>query len=256
MVILAMDDEILALKSIIKSISKEEPKAEVYGFRDADEAYAFLNTTKVDVAFLDIQMRGVSGIDVAKYIKSKYPRANIVFTTGFSEYQQEAFQMRASGYVLKPISNEKIRLELDNLRFPIEKVSEKRVRFQVFGNFEVYLDGQALKFKYDKTKEMLAYLVDRKGAMCSRRELMAVLWEDDTHTSYFSNIRADLLNTLKEKGISNIINKQRGHIGIVAEEVDCDFFDWLKGTPSGINAYRGEYMSQYSWGEFSKSMFI
>ncbi len=255
MIILAVDDENLALKSIMKSIKLVEPDADIHGFRDSEEAFAFLENTQIDVAFLDIQMRGVNGIDVAKRIKMKYPRANIIFTTGYTEYQQEAFQMHASGYVLKPISADKIRAELDNLRYPIEYLDEKRVRFQTFGNFEVYFNGRPLRFKYDKTKEMLAYLVDRKGAMCSSGELMAVLWEDDSHMSYFSNIRADLINTLKDNGIVHILSRQRGRLGIIIEEVECDLFDWMRGLPCGLNAYRGEYMSQYSWGEYARSLF-
>ncbi|MGL4282475.1 hypothetical protein [Eubacterium aggregans] len=38
-------------------------------------------------------------------------------------------------------------------------------------------------------------------------------------------------------------------MGIIVEQIQCDYYDWLAGKASGINAYRGEYMSQYSWGE-------
>jgi len=98
-----------------------------------------------------------------------------------------------------------------------------------------------------KTKEMLAWLTNRRGALCSNNELMAVLWEDDIKESYFRNIRADLLNTLPEE----LFVRQRGKVALRTELVSCDYYDWIKGIPEAINAYNGEYMAQYSWGEWS-----
>ena len=81
----------------------------------------------------------------------------------------EALDMHASGYILKPITAQKIRKELENLRFPVKPERRNRVYFQTFGNFEVFIDEQPVKFKYDLTKEMLAYLVDRKGGIMHQR---------------------------------------------------------------------------------------
>ena len=57
-----------------------------------------------------------------------------------------------------------------------QPMKKNKVRFQTFGNFEVFIDGQPVKFKYNMTKEMLAYLVDRNRALCTNNEIMAVLW--------------------------------------------------------------------------------
>ena len=67
--------------------------------------------------------------------------------------------------------------ELYDLRRPIPK--RNRLRAQTFGNFEAYIDGKPIAFKYSKTKELLAYLIDRKGALCTSAELQAVIFEDD-----------------------------------------------------------------------------
>lgn len=80
----------------------------------------------------------------------------------------------------------------------------KRVRMQTFGNFEVYVDGKPLEFKYSRTKEMLAYLVDRQGALCTMAEIQAVLFEDEMgHESYIKSLRRDLQVTLDEAGCGN-----------------------------------------------------
>jgi two-component SAPR family response regulator len=121
----------------------------------------------------------------------------------------------------------------------------------------VYLDGNPIGFKYSKTKEMLAYLVDRKGALCTNGEIMAILFEDDNgHEAYFRSLRKDLTDILETTGCSEILNQQRGRIGIVPEQVDCDYFNWCSGKRSGGNAFHGEYMTQYSWGEYTNAMLI
>ncbi len=251
MKVLAVDDERIALDGLVAAIKKAEPEAEVYAFRKPLEALAFVKEHPVEVAFLDIQMRGMLGVDVAKQLKLLMPKVNIIFSTGYGEFRDVAFDIHASGYLTKPITPEKVRRELDELRYPVSVKQKHRIRFQTFGNFEAYADGKVFNFRYERTKEMLAYLVDRRGALCSNGELIAALWEDDAHESYLRSLKKDLLDALKEVKCADIINSQRGKIGINVEKVDCDLYDWEKGDLSAINSYRGEYMMQYSWGEFT-----
>ena len=257
MIILCVDDERLALEGMMSSIRKAEPDAEINGFLSPRDAMDYLKEHSIDVAFLDIEMGDISGVDFAKKIKKEYPKANIIFTTGYSSYQGEAFAMHASGYILKPVTKAKVEQELENLRYPVEPVkSGKRVRIHCFGNFEAYIDDAPIKFKYEKTKEMLAVLVDRDGAFCSNGEIMAFLWEDEDHESYLRNIKQDLKNVFEEKGIVDIVISERGKSAINKEAVDCDLYDMQAGDVKAINAYRGEYMEQYTWGELSKGYLL
>ena len=121
----------------------------------------------------------------------------------------------------------------------------------------MYLDGSPINFKYSKTKEMLAYLVDRKGALCTNGEIIAALFEDDDgHDAYFRSLRKDLTDILEAAGCSEAVIQQRGSMGIVPAVVDCDYFNWCSGMRTGINAFHGEYMTQYSWGEYTNAMLI
>lgn len=258
--ILAVDDEKLALEALTLAISKADPDAEIISFRRADEALGYAKENAVDVAFLDIEMRQMSGIELALKLKEVSPRINVVFSTGYAEYRGEAFNLHASGYITKPITADKVSVELENLRYPVEReasgsgVSGKRIYCQTFGNFEVFADGKPLDFKYEKTRELLAYLVDR-GSLCSSNEIMTALWEDDQHGSYLRNLKKDLLETLDSVGCKDVVDNQWGKLGVIPDKIDCDLYEWKKGVPTAINAYRGEYMAQYSWGEFSVGMF-
>ena len=251
--ILALDDEKIALEGLVKSIREAEPTAEVLGFKKASEAMEYFQHNPCDIVFLDIQMRSVNGVTLAKEMKLLHPQVNIIFATGYSDYLEAAFAMHASGYLIKPITTKKVRAELDDLRHPVEPVSGKRVTIYTFGNFEVYVDGKPLLFKYERTKEMLAYLVDRQGAFCSNAEIMSALWEDERRTSYLGNLKKDLLDTLREKNCESIVETGWNKLRIEPEQVECDYFAWMEGSPLGINRYRGEYMSQYSWAEFTNA---
>lgn len=253
MKILAVDDEKIALEGLVHAIKEAEPQAEIYSFRKAGEALDFYRMNACEIAFLDIRMRSMSGVELAKEMKMINPGINIIFATGYGDYREEAFDMHASGYLTKPITPQKIRKELDNLRNPVSREKKKRVQFFTFGNFEVYVDGEPMRFRYDRTKEMLAYLVDRNGAYCTNAEIMAALWEDEKRSSYFGNLRKDLLDAFKEKGCVDVIDAGWGKLRVNRDKVDCDYYDWCKGKIQAINQYMGEYMTQYSWAELTNA---
>lgn len=248
--ILAVDDEVLALEAILDLLKTVAPESEVKGFRRASEALSCIEEWKPDVALLDINMRSITGVELAKKIQEKVPRVNIIFTTGYDEYTKEALDMHASGYLLKPVTEEKLKEELSVLRFTPEKEDKPKLYFRTFGNFEVFYKGEPVRFQYQKTKELVAYLIDQKGTLCSVHQIIAALWEDcDTGAkmSYLNRIRADLLQVLKECGEEDILIRQRGEIGILQDKIHCDYYTWLRGKER--DAYKGEYMSQYSWAE-------
>lgn len=255
MIVIAVDDERYALENLVDSIQRTSPNAQIHRFRYPEDALAFAMENDVDVAFLDVEMVGMNGVELAKRLKLFHPDVNIIFSTGYGHYRDAAFDLHASGYLTKPVTPEKVKKELNDLRRPVRNM--KRIRIRAFGNFEVYLDGNPINFKYNKTKEMLAYLVDRKGALCTNGEIMAILFEDDNgHEAYFRSLRKDLADILDAAGCGEILNQQRGRIGIVPELVDCDYFDWCDGKRSMTNAFHGEYMTQYSWGEYTNAMLL
>lgn len=179
MKIIAVDDEEIALENLESAIHEAKPSAEVAAFDKSSAALAYASENKCEAAFLDINMGGISGIALAKKLKLVNPEINIIFTTGYSEYALEAVGMHASGYILKPITPEKVLYELNDLRFPLSASDCKRLRIQCFGNFDAFMGQKPVTFKYSKAKEMLAYLVDRNGAMCGNNEIISVLWENE-----------------------------------------------------------------------------
>lgn len=246
MKIIAVEDEIIALEGILAILNEAAPGADIHGFRYGEDAIEYCKKENIDVAFLDIQLGEMTGIEVGDKLIEINPKINVIFTTGFGSYRDVAFSMHASGYITKPVTLDKVKRELADLRRPVE--TNKAVRVKTFGNFEVYINNKPVAFKYNKTKELFAYLVDRKGSLCSFREILTVLFEDDDgHENYLKSLRRDLLDVFTQNNLRDVIVSQRGSLAIDPEKLDCDYYDYQDGKPT--EPFMGEYMLQYSWAE-------
>ena len=94
----------------------------------------------------------------------------------------------------------------------------------------------ALAFKRSKSKELLAYLVDRNGATCTNGEMLAVLWEDKPDTaslhSHLRNLIFDLSHTLEDAGVNGLLVRGRSTLALDTSKVDCDYYNFLRGDRS------------------------
>ena len=268
MIILAVDDERIMLKELTTELRQVFPDSEIQGFQDSLKAEQWAielarEGQKIDYTFLDIQMREMSGLELARRLKLLHPGMILVFCTAFTEYAFEAVGMYAKGYLMKPISAEDIVRTLDEMVHDWRKsLSADKQDFYVktFGHFEVFANGQPLIFEREKAKELLAYLIDRYGSSVTTEQIAVVLWEDRpydrTLKNYVSTILGSLRNTLRKVGKEDILIKSRNHLSVDPEKFKCDAYDYEKGDIAAINSFRGEYMVNYSWAEFKTGNYI
>jgi two-component SAPR family response regulator len=250
-----VDDEQYALMGLQSAIEEVLPDDQLSCFNSPKKALEYAKGNIVDAAFLDVEMGGMNGLQLAKRLKDINGKTVIIFVTGFTEYAADAFSLHAGGYIIKPVTAESVAKLIEYLRNPVimPPSPERKLRVQTFGNFEVFADGKPLPFARAKTKELLAYLVNRRGAHCTNNEITAVLWEEKNDTpalqSLFRNLVSDLSQTLNNAGIGDIIIKERGNLAIMPDKISCDLYDFCAGI--NVNSYLGEYMAQYSWAEFT-----
>jgi len=253
MLIYAIDDEKAVLQYTIKALKEYFKEDEILAFSDGDEMLASFENRPADVVFLDIEMPGYSGIELAEKLNRMKADLNLVFVTGYDQYAVEAFDVYASDYMKKPCNIEKIEKAMGKLRYPIKK--EKDIFIKTFGNFDVFRKGVPLPFRSELEKEMLAYLVDRDGALVSRQEMAGILFEDDFSRAkqvHLSKIAERLSHDLSEFGAEKLFISENGY-RVDMTVCDCDMTEWKKGNPR--YQYTGEYMEQYSFAEYRKSAF-
>ena len=247
MIAIAVDDEILMLGALVAAIRASDDISEVSQFSGCDEALDYVKENPVDVAFLDINMRGMGGLDLAEKIVGFCPECKIVFCTGYEEYAIPAFKLHASGYLLKPVSAQDVQAEIDNIKGI--RQGQKPLSVKCFGTFEVYARGEKLTFKRSKTKELFAFLVDRNGAGVTVAEIGVALWDNDKeqkNQNYIHQLFRDLRQALEVVGVEEIFERNNYFYSINPDKLDCDYYAYLK---TGKPEFRGEYMSQYSWAE-------
>ena len=213
MKILVVDDGQLAINSLIRILCRVAPDCDYISAMTTEDALSWMRQGPMDAAFLNLEMPGMNGLALTRMIQKLQPRCNIIVVTEHPEYALEALQ--------------------------------------------IFVSGRALAFKRSKSKELLAYLVDRNGATCTNGEMRAVLWEDKPDTaslhSHLRNLIFDLSHTLEDAGVTGLLIRGRSTLALDTSKVDCDYYNFLRGSRSATNSYRGEYMTQYSWAEVTRS---
>ena len=245
---IAVDDEIYMLETLEEAVRASSDIESVETFSSCSSALAYATENPIDVAFLDINMRGIGGLGLAEKLMELQPRCKIIFCTGYGEYAVSAFQLHASGYLMKPITPEAVQKEIDHIKGI--RATEKLLTIKCFGNFEALHGGEVLPFKRKKAKELLAVLVDRNGAGMTAKQICAILFPDDTddtkNAAYLRQLILDLKNTLKMVDAEEVFKHDTPYYRIDTNLIKCDYISFLE---TGKPKFLGEYMTQYSWAE-------
>ena len=250
---ITVDDEIYMLETLQEAVSASSDIEQVEAFSSCSAALAYATENPIDIAFLDINMRGIGGLGLAEKLLALQPHCKIVFCTGYEEYAVSAFQLHVSGYLMKPITPEAVQKEIDHIKGV--KATEKLLTIQCFGNFEVFHNGQILPFKRKKAKELLAVLIDRNGAGMTAKQICATLFPNDTddtkNAAYLRQLVLDLKHTLKAVQAEEVLQHDTPYYRIDTNLVKCDYLSFLE---TGKPRFYGEYMTQYSWAEATCAM--
>ena len=247
MIAIAVDDERPMLEQLSQAVKASPDVFSVSEFTACTEALEWAEKNPVDIAFLDISMRGMGGMALSEKLLKLRPQCKIIFCTGYSEYAVDAFQMHVSGYLMKPITAEAVQREIDYIKG--EKKLEKKLVIQCFGNFEVFSNGKPLTFRRSKARELLAFLIDRRGSGVTARQVCTRLWEegdDARKMNYFYQLVDDLRYSLRNADAESVLVKNGNNYAVDVKQLDCDYLKYLR---TGKPEFCGEYMSQYSWAE-------
>ncbi len=141
------DDETYQVKVnnlYLKEIaSKKKYDFECYGFRTGKQLKSYMLSNVLDIVFLDIDLGDENGIEIAAWIAKNYPDTMIVFVTGHREFAEEAFEVEAIGYLVKPYDIKKMEKVLDKAMLLLEKKAVEE------SSTEIVITDENVKKKLD-----------------------------------------------------------------------------------------------------------
>ena len=248
---ICVDDEAHALKRAVSCCQKLRLLDEVRGFTQAGDALAWTAENPVDLALLDINMPDMNGLELAERLKRINPRLPVIFITASGQFALDAYSVHPTSYLLKPFDPARLAKEVEYALSIRVVGNPAHIAVQTFGHFEILVDGRTLDFRRSKSKELLAYLVDRRGAGVTRQDAFAALWEDRVYDVSMQKqmdvVIRSLRDTLQKNGIGDLLELKHRNLRILPERIDCDVYRFLEGDGEALNSYFGEYMSQYAW---------
>lgn len=255
---ICVDDEPLAVEYTAGQCMRLPEIEEAKGFTDAKLALDWISGHPVGLAILDINMPEIDGITLAARIKEKHPQTAVLFLTAYRQYAFDAYSVHPAGYLLKPVSLGDLAAEVSYVYRTARASASDHIRIKTFGNFDVFVDGRPVSFRLAKSKEILAYLVDQQGSGVTRSELFAAVWGDRLYDRKMQKqldvyIRS-LRETLQEYGVPEILEMEKGILRINPDTFSCDAYRFYSGDSDAINAYRGQYMSSYSWASMTEGI--
>ena len=226
-----IDDEYYALQGL-KTRLDEIGGIEVVGlFSNGKQALGEIAELKPDIVFLDIEMPNISGIELYRQIKARVEDVYIVFTTAYSQYAVEAFELNALDYMVKPIEKERILKTLQRLRSakPTAACIETGVTINCFGKMSILIDGKEVRNNLrKKAEELMAFLVCHGGRFVTKERIIDALWPDADREKAANNLYVAFHN-LKTPAISVLgtcVESVRGKMRICAEQIKCDVFSF------------------------------
>jgi len=249
-----VDDEFWSIEQFKIECEKINGVSLIGYFDNPIEAMEFCKDTKVELALLDIEMPGMSGLELARELRKISPQMVIVFVTAYDNYLSESIKIPADYYLLKPYTKEDIENVIVRAKL-LTKRQEKRVRITTFGQFDVFIDGKPAKFNGKKVKELFALLVDKNGHPLNTEEAFSYLWEgedyNNNNASKYRKLWARLQEFLQENDLEELIHIEKGEKSLNVDMVECDYFNFLNGDPASIKKFTFTYMSDYWWSEYT-----
>lgn len=227
-----IDDEYYALQGL-KMKLEEIGGVDVAGMftsgRQALESIAEINP---DIVFVDIELPGISGLELFRKLHDINSNIQIVFTTAFAQYAVSAFELNALDYLIKPVEKNRIAKTIERMEEYMSKAnlpnaSEKSVVINCFGKLSIVVDGTEITSNMrKKSEELLAFLLCYEGRFVAKERVMDALWPDMNREKAANNLYVAYYNLKKpELGcLSEFVESARGKMRIKAENIECDMF--------------------------------
>ncbi len=117
--VIVVDDNRVILSDSISVLEEVLPNTVIKAFTKPQEAIDFAKENNVALAVLDIELGTLSGLDLCRTLLKINPRTNVIYLTAYPDYALDAWDTEASGFMVKPLTPEGVRIQLDKLKYPL-----------------------------------------------------------------------------------------------------------------------------------------
>ena len=242
---------------VLQIILDKIPDVEIVAsFTNSHEAKDYLHNNEVELAFFDVEMPEINGIELAYDCLTLPKIPAVIFITGHEQYAMKAWGVEAVDYILKPYSSDHVFRAVQKARklLPTFSAHEgtKSIEIKCFPRFEIFVNNTPVLIKCKKGKEMLAYLVDAQGRWVGSEEIISALWPDapfdesSKNVFYVTGFR--LKKELEKKDLDSIMEYENGNYRVVTDNFSCDYYRYLNNEEV---PFSGEYLSEYEWAEMT-----
>lgn len=231
---ICVDDEQLALELIKQKLKKIEDVTLLGTFNQSEDALTFVNQTEVDVVFLDINMPGVGGMELAEDLRASNEDLAIVFITAYQHYAVDAFHLNAVDYLVKPIQTKRLEETIKRVRERInvaetshktDKLSIKLMGYLAFK----YLDSnyQIKNWRTKKTEELFLLLLQSRDKVVSKYDIKSIIWQDiDKDDAILHTTIYNIRKTLKDyTAFIEILHTNNGYM-LQLNHTEIDTTNW------------------------------
>ena len=251
--IILVDDEQWALEELREQCGSE--RVRIAGeFCTGEAALDFVKqkTCRISLAFLDIEMPEMSGIELGEKIREIDPSIAIVYLTAYDNRFRDAFtKVHPEDYLLKPCDRTMIDRAIDRT---LAMMTVPLLEVKPFGGFDISAGGQMLDFSSrTKAKELFALCVDALGGDVSVSKAVTSLWpdsdpEDQSKRSYYRSLTVFLKRILEKHGFPDVFISKKGVCRVDLSQIQCEYVDIMNGTRSiSETNYNNNYMPEYEW---------
>ena len=193
-----------------------------------DDVVCAINNGCNDLMLIDTGFEETDFTAMTRMIRNRSPRTGMIIIADDESYAVQAYDVHATGYIIKPFSEARLKEEIDYYVNQLPAMQEDPAAIEVMtdGGFEVFLNGEPARFK---TKKLLAHIISKRGAMVRNSELIKTLWGKDkkdftdkelkARNSYLRNIEADLQKVFAEAGCEDALIKHWGEIAIAMDKI-------------------------------------
>ncbi len=245
MKIIVVDDEIIALSDFLVEVVNNI-KVEYKFFLDNPlDTLEYVKSNEVEGAFLDINMPIINGVNLAQQLIEASPKLKIVFITAYTHDEakiKELLKDNLLGFCYKPFLAYDINYYIEQMH-----ADEKKIKVVTFGNFDIFINSNLVRFSSFKSKELFALLIAYNGKSLSMSDAICHLWPDkplDLAKSLYRDAVWRLRRTLKENKIEELIEFKRALLILNKKGIECDYWDFL--AKKNVN-YFNEFMINYDW---------